>query len=50
MIKLIMSIAKALYAIMRPILKKAVNDPDADWDDILMRVADAIFEWKPEED
>ena len=41
--KIIMQVASALYQVMRPILKKAVDDPDADWDDRLMKAADAFF-------
>ena len=42
---IIMKIASALYVAMRPILVKAVNDPDAEWDDRLMHAADAFFGW-----
>ena len=45
-VNLLMSVAKALYAVMRPILAKAVDDPDAEWDDRLMAAADAFFKWK----
>ena len=40
---IILSIAGALYSVMRPILKKAINDPDAEWDERLMLAADALF-------
>ena len=45
----ILMILKAIYPTMRPILKKAVNDPDQDWDDVLMSVLDKIlgYEEKP---
>jgi len=43
--KIIMSIASALYVVMRPILLKAVDDPDAEWDNRLMAAADAFFGW-----
>lgn len=45
--EIIMSVAKALYSVMRPILLKAVNDPEAEWDDRLMAAADAFFKWEP---
>jgi len=43
-----MSIASALYVVMRPILLKAVDDPDAEWDNRLMAAADAFFGWDAE--
>jgi len=46
-IELIMGIARALYKVMRPVLQKAIDDPDADWDDRLMAAADAFFGWEP---
>ena len=42
---LILSVLGALYSVMRPILKKAVDDPDAEWDDRLMAAVDALFGW-----
>jgi len=45
--KIILSLLGPLYAVMRPILLKAVNDPDQEWDDMLMRIADALFGYKP---
>ena len=42
---IIMGVAKALYNVMRPILKKAIDDPDQEWDDRLMAAADAFFGW-----
>ena len=39
----IMQVASALYKVMRPILLKAVDDPEAEWDDRLMQAADAFF-------
>jgi len=40
---IILSILRAMYPGMRPVLKKAVDDPKEDWDDILMGTADLIF-------
>jgi hypothetical protein len=45
-LNIIMSVASALYKVMRPILKKAVDDPEAEWDDRLMAAADAFFGWE----
>jgi len=42
---IIMSVAKALYSVMRPILLKAVDDPEQEWDDRLMAACDAFFNW-----
>ena len=42
---LIMLIARAMYPAIRPILLKAVDDPEAEWDDELMRMADVVFGW-----
>ena len=44
--KVIMALMGPLYKVMRPILLKAVNDPDQEWDDMLMRVCDALFGWE----
>lgn len=38
------TILKKLYPIMRPILFKAINDPNTEWDDLLMTIFDKIFE------
>ena len=42
---MILVVLGALYNVMRPILKKAVDDPDAEWDDRLMAATDALFGW-----
>ena len=47
-LQIILKVASALYSVMRPILLKAVNDPDAMWDDRLMAAADGLFGWKAE--
>lgn len=39
-------IAKALYSVIRPILKKAVDDPDEEWDDLLLGICDMVFGYK----
>lgn len=43
---LLMKVASSLYVVMRPILAKAVENPNEDWDDRLMAAADAFFGWK----
>jgi hypothetical protein len=39
----ILAVLGALYGVMRPILQRAVNDPDAEWDDRLMKATDCLF-------
>lgn len=42
-------LVKQLYAtLLRPILLKAVDDPDVQWDDWLMKFVDNIFEYGKE--
>ena len=31
---------------LRPILLKAIDDPDTDWDDVAMDIIDSIFNYK----
>jgi hypothetical protein len=40
---IIVTIVKKLYPIMRPILFKAINDPNSEWDDLLMDILDKIL-------
>jgi hypothetical protein len=42
-VKLVIGIFSSIYVMMRPILWKAVDDPEAEWDDRLMAAADALF-------
>ncbi len=42
----ILAVLGALYKVARPILLKAVNDPEAQWDDRLMAGMDALLGWK----
>jgi len=42
----IVNILQNIYPIMRPILLKAVNNPDQTWDDYLMELCDKIFDYK----
>lgn len=43
---MILTVLGALYKVARPILKKAVDDPEAEWDDRLMAGMDALMGWK----
>jgi len=40
-----MLVKMAYKTLLRPLVVKAVNDPDADWDDVLMGVIDRIFDY-----
>ena len=42
----ILAVLGALYKVARPILKRAVNDPELEWDDRLMAGMDALLGWK----
>jgi|GEM_PF-5017833 len=42
---LILAVVCVLYKFARPILKKAVDDPDAEWDNRLMAGMDALLGW-----
>lgn len=43
----IMMIMKAAYHhLIRPLVKKAVDDPDETWDDYLMQILDRLFDYK----
>jgi len=33
-------------SLIRPLLKRAVDNPDEDWDDILMQLVDGLFNFK----
>jgi len=36
-----------IYAdLLRPLVKKAVDDPNEDWDDMLMSILDKLFDYK----
>jgi len=40
----LLMIAKVAYQfLLRPLVKKAVDDPDEDWDDTLMEILDRLF-------
>jgi len=43
---LIWSLLKKVYAdLIRPVLLKAVDNPDVEWDDWLMKFVDNLFEY-----
>jgi len=45
-ITLIYSVACMLYkSILRDLLKKAINDPDNDWDDFVLGLCDKVFNY-----
>ena len=45
-IKAIMLIMQTAYThILRDLLIKAIDDPDTDWDDVILRILDNIFDY-----
>jgi len=39
-------VRKFIYPLIRPHLKKAINDKDKEWDDVTMKAADEIFNYQ----
>jgi len=37
----------AYSTILRPLLINAINDPDQEWDDIVLDIIDRIFQYEP---
>ena len=47
-ISVLWSLAGMAYKmILRDLLKKAIEDPDEEWDDIVLAICDSIFNYKP---
>lgn len=43
-----LKLVENLYkTVLRDILKKAVDDPNTEWDDTLILMCDRLFGWKP---
>jgi len=43
----IMALMKMAYSsILRGLLKRAIDDPDAEWDDIVLSVVDKVFDYE----
>ncbi len=41
---MLLKLAKKLYkSVLREELKKAIDDPDSEWDEVMMKVADSIL-------
>jgi len=46
----ILMIVKVAYTyLLRPLVKKAVDNPDEEWDDALMEILDRLFNYKKAE-
>jgi hypothetical protein len=46
-IAVIYKILCMIYAqLLRPLIKKAVDDPNEQWDDMLMEIIDKLFDYK----
>lgn len=44
---LLLKIVQMLYkAILRGLLLKAIDDPDTEWDDIVLSIVDRAFDYK----
>ena len=40
----VLMIMKVMYQhLLRPLVYKAINDPDEDWDDVAMEILDRLF-------
>ena len=43
----ILQVAKLIYkTILRDLLCKAINDPEQEWDDIVLSVCDRLFDYE----
>lgn len=43
---IVWTLIKQVYAqLLRPVLFKAIDNPDVEWDDVLMKFVDNIFEY-----
>lgn len=48
--KIFWNLARYLYRnIFRGLLKKAIDNPDTEWDDYILKLCDRIFDYDPEE-
>ena len=46
----IMMLARVAYQfILRPMVQKAIDDPDEDWDDTVMEILDRLFNYTSDE-
>lgn len=44
---LIFELIQAAYAkLLRPLLVKSIDDPDTEWDDVVLRMVDRLFDFK----
>ena len=49
-IALIYQVARFAYKVCRKTLKNAINDPEKEWDDIMMSACDVVFGVNPSAD
>ncbi len=43
---IIFGLVKTVYGkILRPLLVKAIDDPDEEWDDVILGIVDRIFQY-----
>ena len=44
MYQAVFTVLSSVYAlVIRPVLKQAINDPNQEWDEMVMRMVDALF-------
>jgi len=44
----IFNILQMVYGqILRPLLMKAINDPNEEWDDVVLAMVDRLFDYTP---
>ena len=47
----VLAIAKMAYRmILRDLLKDAINDPEKEWDELVLSIVDAVFQFEEEEE
>ena len=45
----LLMVLKAAYRhLLRPLVKKAIDNPDEDWDETVMEILDRLFDYKDE--
>lgn len=46
----LLMVLKVLYAqLLRPLIKRAIDDPDEEWDDFAMEIFDRLFNYQGDE-
>jgi len=45
----VMMVLKQIYGFMRPVLAKAIDDPESEWDEFAMTIMDDLFDFPMKE-